>query len=263
MERKTLRLLDVTIDNLTKDAARQRVVDFLDEPRLHHIVTPGPEFLLEASAHKKFRDILNRSDLSLPDGFGLHVGARMTGQKLLQRIPGVDFVMDMMAIAEQRQSRIFLFGGKDGIALQAAEKLLHTFPKLNIVGVESGSRGHWTKVEDQRIIERIHVARPDILLVALGAPKQELWIDRHRAALHNVRIAIGVGRTLDYLADVIKRAPKIMQQTGLEWLHTYLNAGQFSKTQHNSHPAHRRQRVTNATYRFVVEIIKHRRAPRL
>lgn len=256
MDRKTLRLLDVTIDNLSAQTARERVVEFLTEPRFHHIVTPGPEFLLEAGANEKFRHILNQADLSLPDGFGLHLGARMTGQKLLQRIPGVDFVLEMMAIAAQRQARVFLFGGREGIAEQAGLKLMQMFPGLNIVGVESGSRGHWTKVEDRRIVERIHLARPDILLVALGAPKQELWIDQHRHHLHDVRIAIGVGRTFDYLAGVIKRAPAIMRKTGFEWLHTYLNAGRYYQ------PGHRRQRVANATYHFMIEIIKHRRAVR-
>lgn len=257
MERKTLRLLDVTIDNVSRAVARERVIEFLQEPRLHHIVTPGPEFLLEASAHKKFREILNRADLSLADGFGIHIGARMTGQKLLQRIPGADFTLELMSIAAKQQARVFLFGGRNGIAERAGEKLLKLFPQLDIVGVESGSRGHWTRVEDQRIVERIHLARPDILLVALGAPKQELWIDKHRAALHDVRIAIGVGRTFDYLAGTITRAPAIMRNTGFEWLHTYLNAGQHYQ------PGQRRQRITNATFRFVVEIIKHRRAPRL
>ncbi len=257
MQRKTLRLLDVTIDNLTKASARERVIEFLHEPRLHHIVTPGPEFLLEASAHKKFRDILNQADLSLADGFGIHIGARMTGQKLLQRIPGADFVLDLMSIAAKHKSRVFLFGGRYGVAERAGQKLMTMYPGVDIVGVESDSRGHWTKVSDQRIVERIHLTRPDILLVALGAPKQELWIDQHRAALHNIRVAIGVGRTLDYLAGTIKRAPAIMRNYGFEWLHTYLNAGQHYQ------PGHRRQRITNATYRFVIEIIKHRRAPRL
>ncbi|MEK7637735.1 MAG: WecB/TagA/CpsF family glycosyltransferase [Patescibacteria group bacterium] len=256
MHRQTLRLLDVTIDNVTRPEALARAAGWLHETRFHHIVTPGAEFLLEATAHAKFRDILNRADLSLPDGMSLHLGARLTGQKLRQRIPGADFVLDLMGLAAQRGSRVFMFGGKTGVAEQAGEKLLTMWPALNIVGVESGSRGHWSKLQDHRIIERIHLAKPDILLVALGAPKQELWIDRHRPALHHVKIAMGVGRTFDYLAGTIKRAPAVMRQTGFEWLHTYLTAAQYHQ------PQFRRQRVTNATYRFIIELIKHRRARR-
>ena len=257
MVRKTIRLLDVTIDNLLPAEALKRAQQFLDEPRFHHVVTPGPEFLLEAAAHQKFRDILNQADLALADGFGLHIGARLTGQKLMRRIPGADFVMLLMGLANKNDSRVFLFGGRPGVAERAGEKLLQIYPKLNFVGVESGWRGHWSKLGDQRIVERIHLAKPDILLVALGAPKQELWIAKNRNTLHDVRIAMGVGRTFDYLAGDIKRAPKIMRSTGLEWLHTYLNAGKFYE------PGHRRQRITNATYRFMIELVKHRRAQRL
>jgi N-acetylglucosaminyldiphosphoundecaprenol N-acetyl-beta-D-mannosaminyltransferase len=257
MSRKTVRLLDVTIDNVNHTEALHLAESFLREPRLHHIVTPGPEFLLEASAHERFRRILNDADLSLADGFGLHIGARMTGQKLIQRIPGADFVLDLMRIAEQHQQSVFLFGAKHGVADRAAQELLKRFPELNIVGIESGGRGEWTKLEERRLIERIHLAQPTILLVALGAPKQELWINQHRHALHDVRIAMGVGRTFDYLAGTITRAPKLMRSTGLEWLHTYLNAGKYYQ------PGQRRQRITNATYRFIIEMIQHRRAPRL
>lgn len=257
MQRKTLRILDVMIDNLSTDEALKQAERFLVEPRFHHIVTPGPEFLLEAIDHQRFRNILNQADLALADGFGLHLGARMTGQKLQQRIPGADFVMSLMELAARDGKRVFLFGGKPGVAERAGEKLFKLNSKLNIVGVESGSRGHWSKLDDQRIVERIHLAKPDILLVALGAPKQELWIAKHRHHLHDVRIAMGVGRTLDYLAGDIKRAPKVMRDTGLEWLHTYLNAGKYYQ------PQQRRQRITNATFRFIVEIIKHRHAPRL
>ncbi|MEK7537805.1 MAG: glycosyltransferase, partial [Patescibacteria group bacterium] len=99
MHRQTLRLLDVTIDNVTRPEALARAAGWLHETRFHHIVTPGAEFLLEATAHAKFRDILNRADLSLPDGMSLHLGARLTGQKLRQRIPGADFVLDLMGLA--------------------------------------------------------------------------------------------------------------------------------------------------------------------
>lgn len=256
MERKSIRLLEVTIDNLSHAEALKKAEMFLHAGRFHQIVTPGPEFLLEATANRKFRDILNQADLSLPDGMGLHVGTRMTSQKLKQRIPGADFVVDLLHLAARRGSRVFLFGGRPGVAEKAGQRLLKQIPGLAIVGIESGWRGNWNAVHDRRIIERIHLAAPDILLVALGAPKQELWIDRHRAALHKVSIAIGIGRTLDYLAGHVKRAPAIVRRTGFEWLYTYLTAGQFYQ------PEFRRQRVKNATFRFVVELIRHRRAPR-
>lgn len=257
MRRKTLRLLDVTIDNVTRAEALALSERFLAEKTFHHIVTPGPEFLLEATAHPRFRDILNRADLSLPDGMGIHIGARMTGQRLVNRIPGVDYVEDLLSLAAKQGLRVFLFGGRPGIAEKAAQHMMRRFHGLQIVGTESGSRGSWTTVYNQRIIERIHLAKPDILLVALGAPKQELWIDDHRHHLHTVSIAVGVGRTLDYFAGAIRRAPAPIRKTGFEWLYTYLTAAQYFQ------PQLRRRRVTNATYRFVIELIRHRYAKRV
>ncbi len=258
MSRKTLRLLDVTIDNLTKAQALDQATSFLHTQTFHHIVTVGPEFLLEASAHPAFCNILNRADLSLAEGMGIHIGAGMTGQKLRQRIPGVDFVLDLMSIAAKEQKKVFLFGGQpEHIVERAAEQLVHEYPGLSVVGIEAGARGSWTKLQDQRIVERIHMAQPDILLVAMGAPKQELWIDKHRAALHNVSIAIGVGRTFEYLAGTIKRAPKFVRSAGFEWLHTYLTAAKYYQ------PQFRRRRVTNATYRFVIELMNYSRTPRV
>lgn len=251
MSRNTVRLLDVTIDNMTRSEALDRARGFLDSKTFHQVVTPGPEFLLEATAHPQFRQILNDADLSLPDGMGLHIGTRLTGQRLRQRVPGVDFVLDLVNLAAQRGSRVFLYGGRPGVAEKAAERLLHDHPGLAVVGVESGWRDSWNAVSDRRVIERIHLAKPDILLVALGAPKQELWIHRHRHHLHEVSIAIGVGRTLDYLAGVIQRPPKIVRQAGFEWLYTLLTARQFYQ------PHFRRQRVANATFRFIVEVARH------
>lgn len=250
MSRAKIQLLNVSIDNLTMAEALDRARGFLSTKKFHHIVTPGPEFLLEATAHPRFRKILQDADLSLPDGMGLHIGARLTNQRLATRVPGADFVQALLALAEREGKSVFLYGGLPQSAELATQHLLRKHPQLKIVGMESGFRGPWQKLHDRRAIEKIHLAKPDILLVALGFPKQELWIDQHRHDLHHVSIAIGVGRTLDYLAGTIKRAPKFMRATGFEWLHTYLNANRYY------HGKLRRQRVGNATLRFLMTVIR-------
>ncbi len=252
MSRGKIQLLNVMIDNVTMAEALDRAKDFLHAKSFHHIVTPGPEFLLEATAHPRFQRILNQADLALPDGMGLHFGSRLTRQRLIARVPGADFVDELLALAEREEKSVFFFGGAPGTADTAASVIARRHPRLNIVGIESGYRGPWQKLHDRRIVEKIHFAKPDILLVALGFPKQELWIDQHRHALHDVAIAIGVGRTLEYLAGTIKRAPAIMRQSGFEWLHTYLNAGRYH------HGQFRRQRVGHATLRFLVTIFRDR-----
>ncbi len=247
-------LLGVRIDDLSMDQALARAQEFLAEPKFHHIVTPGPEFLLEASEHERFRTILNRSDLSLPEGMGLKVGSMLIGRPMKHRVPGADFVLGLMGLARQGGQRVFLFGSRPSVVEHTVRALLKQFPGLAIVGYESGYRGPWQRLHDHRVVEKIHRAKPDILLVALGAPKQELWIDQHRQALHDVRIAIGVGRTFDYVAGTIKRAPKVVRRLGFEWLHTWL----FARSYH--HPEFRRQRVRNATWHFLATIIRHGKA---
>lgn len=246
-----VQMLGVRIDDFSMDLALERAKKFLQEPEFHQIVTLGPEFLLEATAHERFRKILNRSDLALPEGMGLKVGSLLTGRRLKHRVPGVDFVDGLMGLAREGKYRVFLYGSRPKVVERAAHALQKRYPGLAIVGIESGYRGPWQRLHDHRIIEKIHRSKPDILLVALGAPKQELWIDRHRSALHDVRIAIGVGRTFDYLAGTIQRAPRLVRNFGFEWLHTWL----FARRYHQ--PEFRRQRVQHATWNFITTLIRH------
>jgi len=246
MNGRRIKLLNVNVDDYNLSDTLKRAEEYLNTDKFHHLITPGPEFLLEASAHPKFQAILNRADLSIPDGIGLKYGAWLAGKRLHNRIPGVEFINGLLHLAAHNQSSVFLFGGAPRVAEQAAQKILQRYPGLKIVGIESGHRGWWQKLANHQIIEKIHLAKPDILLVALGAPKQELWIDQHRAALHQVRIAIGVGRTFDYWAGIIKPPHRLWRRLGLEWLYTFVFAGQFHQ------PQHRRQRVKRAVWDFLL-----------
>lgn len=251
MRQLQVTLLGVRIDVLTMAEALAAVERCITAGGFHHIVTPGPEFLLEATAHPRFRQILNRSDLSLPEGMGLRIGSLLTGQPQPGRVPGADFVEALMRRAATASWSVFLFGAGPGIGERAAAAWMKKYPSLRIVGIESGHRGVWAKVSDRRVVERIHLVKPDILLVALGAPKQELWIDRHRAALHDVKVAIGVGRTLDYAAGQIRRPPTWLRALGLEWVGTWAQARSMYQ------PTHRRRRIFNATWHFIWTVIRH------
>ncbi|MBI3572626.1 MAG: WecB/TagA/CpsF family glycosyltransferase [Candidatus Kerfeldbacteria bacterium] len=250
MSRTRLKLLDIPIDNLTPTEAQETVHGFLRQGGFHHVVTPGAEFLLEATANPQFRKILQQADLSLADGMSVHLASLLNGEKLKSRIPGADFVAGLMDLAEAENYSVFLFGAKHGVAERAAERLIQQHPRLRIVGFDTDTRGSWFKIRDQRMIEKIHLAKPDILLVALGAPKQELWIAKHRPALHDVKVAIGVGRSLDYISGVVTRPPKVFRVLGLEWLHTFWRPHAYHQ------PDRRRQRVVNATWRFMWAILR-------
>lgn len=249
---KRRKLLDVLIDDVTMPEAAEQARRMLDSHAFHQVVTPGPEFLLEATANPRFRDILNRAALALPDGMGLKVAGILTGQSFRSRVTGVDFTETLLRLCDERQLRVFLYGGQPGVAELAAQKIQHRYPKVIIVGFESGWRGPWQKLHERRLVEKIHFAKPQVLLVALGAPKQELFIDAHRHAWHDVRIAMGVGRTFDYLAGITPRAPKMIRQLGLEWLMTFLQARRHYL------PQFRRRRVGNATWRFLSAVLRER-----
>jgi N-acetylglucosaminyldiphosphoundecaprenol N-acetyl-beta-D-mannosaminyltransferase len=181
-----------------------------------------------AAAHdEEFFYILNQADLSIPDGFGL-VCAGLVKGKLITRFPGADLVYDLCKIAEEEEKAIFLLGGTDQAATLAAQKLKQIYPKLKIVGAEEGltagqwklEQGQWLsgETENKKLLQRINQAKPDIILVAFGHPRQEKWIYHNLKKLPSVKIAIGIGGTFDFMAKLIKRAPKIMRILGIEWL---------------------------------------------
>lgn len=247
-------LLGVKIHDISLDDALRQSEAWLREGGFHHIVTLGPEFILEAEDNPKFRQIINRSDAALPDGMGIKVGFLFHGRRFRHRVAGVEYIDGLLRMASRSGHSVFLLGAGPGVAERAAQRMTAQYPGLAIVGIETGRRWPWTPVSHDRIVQRIRQARPDILLVALGAPKQELWIDRARHDLPTVRIAVGVGRTFDYYAGVIPRGPKILRRLGLEWLGTFLFAGRYH-AQYGHNTAARRQRVIKATWHFMKRVI--------
>jgi N-acetylglucosaminyldiphosphoundecaprenol N-acetyl-beta-D-mannosaminyltransferase len=180
----------------------------------HHVVTVNPEFVMAAQRDAAFRTVLNEAQLAVPDGIGLNLAARWTGQQLGSRVPGVELCERLALLSVQRGYRIYLLGAAPGVAEATAAALERRFPGVVIAGCFAGS----PRAEDEAAIrERLRAARPDILLVAYGAPQQDLWIARQQPQL-NIPVALGVGGAFDYLSGRVVRAPRWMRQLGLEWL---------------------------------------------
>ncbi len=207
-------LLGVPLDPLTEESAVARIRELLDSNAQRHVMTPNAEMLVEASRNPAFRALLNRTALNLPDSTGVVWAARRTGQRLPARVTGVDAVTRLCAGLGSAHP-VFLLGAAEGVAEKAAAELKKRNPMLVIAGAYAGS----PREEDARvIIDRINAAKPHLLLVAYGAPGQDLWIDRHLYELPSVRVAIGVGGTLDFIAGTVKRAPVFVRKLGWEWL---------------------------------------------
>ncbi|MBI3618920.1 WecB/TagA/CpsF family glycosyltransferase [Candidatus Peregrinibacteria bacterium] len=235
-------LLGVPLDPVTREEALIRLLSFLEEPFPHHVATPNSEMLVEASRNPAFHSLLGKTALNLPDSAGLLLAARVTHQHLPQRVTGIDTVQALCASLASDHP-VFLLGARPGVAPIAAAALMAKNPQLRIVGTFSGS----PRSEDaQAIIDHINAAAPHLLLIAFGAPAQDLWIADHLNDLPSVRVAMGVGGTFDFLAGERKRAPALLQKLGLEWLWRLVLEPR------------RWKRIWNAVVVFPLLVVRHR-----
>lgn len=195
-----LNLCGVRVDSISREHALKKIRGFLKDNCQHYLVTVNPEFIVLAQKDKEFREILNQADISLPDGVGIVLFSRFLAHQIKERVTGVDISRAMMVI---EGAKIFLLGGRGGVVQKIAQK------NKNIVGFTEDLLG---------AVDKVNQSGANILLVALGAPKQEKWIKANLAKCSNVKVAMGVGGAFDFLAGRIKRAPKFLQKLGLEWL---------------------------------------------
>ncbi len=214
----SITILSVRIDNVTYVDAMARVETFLREPGLHQIATVNPEFVVIAQTNTEFQRELNASALNVPDGVGLIWAARHLGAPLRERVTGQEMVNRIAALAAERGNRVFFLGAREGIAKRAATALKRKYSKLEIAGCYAGSPA---REEDDDTVARVNTANAQILFVAYGPPRQELWIARNATRL-NVSLAMGVGGTFDTLAGIVPRAPQWIRNAGFEWMYRLL-----------------------------------------
>ncbi len=222
-------ILNVRIDNVTYVDAMARVQTFLREPGLHQIATVNPEFVVIAQTNAEFRRVLNTTALNVPDGVGLLWASRHLGTPLRERVAGQELVDRIAALAAERGTRVFFLGAREGIAERAAAALAAKHPRLQIAGCYAGSPA---REEEDNIVARVNAANAQILFVAYGPPKQELWIARNAARLApRVSVAMGVGGTFDTLAGIVPRAPQWIRNAGFEWTYRLLREPRRFKRQ--------------------------------
>ena len=206
-----INVLGINFDNLTLEQAAEKGAEMLREDKFHYVVTPNPEFILSAEKDAAFRSILNGADLVIPDGIGVIYSARILGTPLPERVPGIEFAAKMLEQLNEMGGRLFLLGAKPGVADKAGENILAQYPNIVLCGTQDG----YLKDEED-VILKVAAARPDLMFVCLGAPKQEKWMARwgqHSGA----KLAIGLGGVLDVYAGNVERAPESWQKLGLEW----------------------------------------------
>lgn len=212
-------ILGVEIDSISKEKILQRIKQLVHSNKQHFIVTPNPEIVIKAQKDENYRQILNKSSISIPDGIGLLYASLILGTSIKERITGTDLVRDLARISSKNGWPVYFLGGEENIAYKAAQNLKKLFPELIIAGTSEGIAESEFEYESQDLIQEINRAKPKILLVAFGAPKQEKWIDYNLSNLESVKLAIGIGGAFDFISGNVKRAPLWMRKLGLEWLY--------------------------------------------
>ncbi len=222
-----INILGVGFDSLTMDAAVSRGMALMAEKKAAYVVTPNPEIVMLAREDPALLNAVRDAALVLPDGIGVVKGARILGTPLKEKIPGIDFATNLMAKMSESGQKLFLLGAKPGVAELAAAALQERFPGLVICGTNDGYFQ-----DDAPVIEKINAVQPDLLLVCLGAPKQELWMQTNASRL-SVGLMAGLGGSLDVFAGVTERAPVVWQKLGLEWFYRLLKEPSRAKRMSN------------------------------
>lgn len=206
-------IMGVGFDSLTLNEAVDRAQELIAERRAAYVVTPNPEIVMTCWQNADAANAVQNADLVLPDGIGVVYGAKILGTPLKSKLPGIDFASALMERMAESHGSVFLLGAKPGVAKTAGENLEKKYPGLVVCGVHDGYFQ-----DDAPVIAEINAAQPDLLLVCLGAPKQELWMQRNAPVLH-VGLMAGLGGSLDVFAGTVKRAPAVFQKLGLEWFY--------------------------------------------
>lgn len=217
---KYCNILGTNINVLTMDMTKKYIYDNIEKLRGRYICVSNVHTTVMAHDNENYRNVQNSAALRIPDGKPLSVVSRKRGFKEAERVAGPDLMGELFEESPKSGLRMFFYGSTDDILSELKEKLLEKYPDIKIVGMYSPPFRKLTEEEDLRDIEMINNTLPDIVWVGLGAPKQEVWMNRHQGKINAVMIGVGAG--FDYFAERIKRAPKWMQKMSLEWLYRLL-----------------------------------------
>lgn len=207
-------VLGVPLDNVSMEETLLRIGEFIREGSFHQIATANVDYLVTAVGNPEFKEILCRCDLVVADGMAVVLASRLLGSPLQERVAGADLVPRLAGLSSEHGYGIFLLGASPQVSEVAARHLEERGAR--IVGRLSPPVRPLEEFDHEAILAEIEKANPDILLVAFGSPKQEIWIHQHRDRL-KVPVCIGIGGSLDFLAGAVPRAPAWMQHGGLEW----------------------------------------------
>ena len=212
------KILSVKISTLSKQKIINLISHRTEQKSSTIIFTPNTQILLDAQSSPRNLLLLNSADINIPDGIGVLLASKILGGNIKSRISGIELGEALLALAEQKGYRVFLLGAKNGVAKKAKKALKKHYPKLKICGTHHGYFKKSGK-ENQKILQKIRAARPDMIFVCMGYPEQEKWIAKNAPKISSARVFIGLGGSLDVWSGNTRRAPLPIQLMGLEWLY--------------------------------------------
>lgn len=218
MKPKRVEILGVPVDCVTMDQAVDWVEAMMSSDKAHGVIAVNPEKVMKASQDPVLLEQLQTTSLLIPDGIGVVFGIRLLGLGKAQRVPGAELMPKLCEIAALKGYKIFLFGATAEVNKGAMVALQTQYPSLNIVGAR---HGYVQEADMPALIEEINASQADLLFLALGSPKQELWMSKYLPSLH-VKVCQGVGGTFDVIAGRVKRAPVMFRTVHLEWFYRLL-----------------------------------------
>lgn len=211
-------LFGVRVHHVTMDRAVAVINRLIRSGGSHHVVTINGAMLALAARDEAVRRLFNGASLAIPDGVGVVLTARILGRPGFERVPGIELAGQLCALSARERYRVYFLGAARGAADAAAEELRRRYPGLHIVGTH---HGYFTKNDEPSLVRAIKDTAPHLLLVGLGAPRQEEWIANHLESL-GAGVCIGVGGTFDVLSGRLRRAPQWVQRASLEWLYRFV-----------------------------------------
>ena len=220
MSIETVQLFGITLHRVTMAETIRLLTEWMQEDRpCRYVVTPNVDHIVKLQSQPAMREAYASAALVVADGWPLVASSRWLGRPLPERVAGSDLVPRLLAAGEDvAEFRVFLLGAAPGVGSQAAEKIHARWPRVNVCGVLSPRRGFETDAKEcDQVVESVNATSPHLLVIGLGAPRQEIWLRQYAPRL-NARVAIAAGATIDFLAGVQRRAPRWIQKLRLEWL---------------------------------------------
>jgi N-acetylglucosaminyldiphosphoundecaprenol N-acetyl-beta-D-mannosaminyltransferase len=211
----SVKVLGMRVDRTSMDDALAKIEQFIAGREPRHVVTADASMVVTAREDPELKKIVEAADLVTPDGAGILWHARLLKRPITHKVSGVDLVAELCRLSAAKGYRVYFLGAAPGVAEEAAANLKTRYPGALIVGTRDG---YFSQEQEPGIIEEIKNAKPDVLFVAFGIPKQEKWIQSHKHEL-GVPVSAGIGGSFDVYSGRVKRAPLLMQRTGFEWLY--------------------------------------------